>query len=288
MKIPNFALSKGTMSSDKPIKINLEAVLAERLGRRSRYVPRFLVRGLERLICQERLNKLLADNFPKRGADFCEGVLSDLGVSLEVEGLDLLPASGRFIVVSNHPLGGLDGMAMIAWLSRLYGNNVHFVVNDLLTAVEPLRECFVPINKHGAQSRRAASALDEVLAADGPVVFYPAGLVSRMGDDGAIRDLEWRKAVVAKAIESRRDIVPVHFGGENSRSFYRWARRRKRCGLKFNFEMILLPRELFRAEGKVFTLTCGKPIPWQSLRGGAEAASQAAELREIVYSLPTK
>lgn len=274
------------MSSDKPIKINLEAVLAERLGRRNRYVPRFLVRGLERLICQEQLNSLLASNHPKRGAAFCEGVLTELGVGLEAEGEDRLPASGRFIVVSNHPLGGLDGMAMIAWLSRRYGSNVHFVVNDLLMAVEPLRECFVPINKHGAQSRKAASTLDEVLDGDGPVVFYPAGLVSRMGADGAIRDLEWRKAVVAKAIESRRDIVPVHFGGENSRSFYRWARLRKQLGIKFNFEMILLPRELFRAGGKVFRLTCGDTIPWTALRGGPEATAQAAELREIVYALP--
>lgn len=176
-------------------------------------------------------------------------------------------------------------MSMIAWLHRHYNCPVHFVVNDLLMAVDPLRDCFVPINKHGAQSRGAAKLIDEVLAGDDPVVIYPAGLVSRLGDDGKIADLEWRKMVVNKAIESRRDIVPVHFAGENSPSFYRWARRRLRLGIKFNFEMVLLPRELFRAGGKTFTLTCGDPIAWQSLRGGRDAAAEAARIRNIVYSL---
>ncbi len=277
------------MASDKPIKIDIAQVLRERLGARSRYVPRALVRAVEKLICQKELNALLENNFPSRGPDFCRGVLADLDVRLDVRGAERLPESPRCIIVSNHPLGGLDGISMIAWLSSHYGNRpVHFVVNDLLMAVEPLRDCFVPINKHGAQSRGAASTLDSVLAGDDPVVIYPAGLVSRLGNDGVIADLEWRKMVVTKAIESKRDIVPVHFEGENSRSFYRWARLRKRLGIKFNYEMMLLPREFVHSTGKTFTLTCGEPLRWESFRGGAHAAEEAAKLRETVYSLPSK
>ncbi len=273
------------MPTDRLIQIDIGRELSQKLGRRARYVPRILVKAIERLIRQDELNDLLVRNFPRRGAEFCEGVLDTLGVKLEVKDAACLPASPRCIIASNHPLGGLDGMSMIAWLHRHYNCPVHFVVNDLLMAVDPLRDCFVPINKHGAQSRGAAKLIDEVLAGDDPVVIYPAGLVSRLGDDGKIADLEWRKMVVNKAIESRRDIVPVHFAGENSPSFYRWARRRLRLGIKFNFEMVLLPRELFRAGGKTFTLTCGDPIAWQSLRGGREAAAEAARIRNIVYSL---
>lgn len=273
------------MPTDRLIQIDIGRELSQKLGRRARYVPRILVKAIERLIRQDELNDLLVRNFPRRGAEFCEGVLDTLGVKLEVKDAARLPASPRCIIASNHPLGGLDGMSMIAWLHRHYNCPVHFVVNDLLMAVDPLRDCFVPINKHGAQSRGAAKLIDEVLAGDDPVVIYPAGLVSRLGDDGKIADLEWRKMVVNKAIESRRDIVPVHFAGENSPSFYRWARRRLRLGIKFNFEMVLLPRELFRAGGKTFTLTCGDPIAWQSLRGGREAAAEAARIRNIVYSL---
>jgi 1-acyl-sn-glycerol-3-phosphate acyltransferase len=273
------------MPTDRLIQIDIGRELSQKLGRRARYVPRILVKAIERLIRQDELNDLLVRNFPRRGAEFCEGVLDTLGVKLEVKDAARLPASPRCIIASNHPLGGLDGMSMIAWLHRHYNCPVHFVVNDLLMAVDPLRDCFVPINKHGAQSRGAAKLIDEVLAGDDPVVIYPAGLVSRLGDDGKIADLEWRKMVVNKAIESRRDIVPVHFAGENSPSFYRWARRRLRLGIKFNFEMVLLPRELFRAGGKTFTLTCGDPIAWQSLRGGRDAAAEAARIRNIVYSL---
>lgn len=273
------------MPTNRPIQIDVSQVLARKLGKKARYVPRLLVGAIERLIHQDELNDLLVRNFPRRGAEFCEGVLDTLGVTLKVKEAERLPASPRCIIASNHPLGGLDGMSMIAWLRRHYGRPVHFVVNDLLMAVDPLKECFVPINKHGSQSRGSARLIDEVLAGDDPVVIYPAGLVSRLGRDGRIADLEWRKMVVNKAIESRRDIVPVHFAGENSPSFYRWARRRERLGLKFNFEMVLLPRELFRARGKTFTLTCGEPIPWHSLRGGIDAAAEAARIRNIVYSL---
>ncbi|MDE6121509.1 MAG: 1-acyl-sn-glycerol-3-phosphate acyltransferase, partial [Muribaculaceae bacterium] len=140
------------MATERPIEINVRQVISQRLGKRARFVPGFVLGWLEKLIHQDDMNTLLAGNFPKRGADFCEGVLNDLGVSLEVRQAENLPQSPRCIIVSNHPLGGLDGVSMIAWLSRHYGRPVHFVVNDLLMAVDPLRDCFVPINKHGAQN----------------------------------------------------------------------------------------------------------------------------------------
>lgn len=275
------------MSADRPIRIDVGGVLASRLGGKARFVPRFLIRWLEKLICQDQLNQLLESNYPLRGAEFSDGVLCDLDVTIDIRNENILPKNPRCIIVSNHPLGGLDGMSMISWLSRHYNRPVRFVVNDLLMAVEPLTDCFVPVNKHGRQSRSSLVSLEEALAGDGPVVIYPAGLCSRLGDDGVVADLAWNKMFVTKAIESRRDIVPVHFDGHNSPSFYRWARIRQRLGIKFNFEMLLLPREVFRSRGKTFTITCGTPVPWQSLEGGAKAASTAAQLRRQVYALPT-
>lgn len=273
------------MPQSKPIRIDLQQIIKLRLGKKSRWVPRFLVRALEKVICQDKLNALLDNNFPLRGADFCEGVLCDLDVHLNILGQEKLPASPRVIIAANHPLGGLDGMSMISWLARHYGCNVHFVVNDLLMAVEPLIDCFVPVNKLGRQSRSTSQSLDTILEGNEPVVIYPAGLCSRLLDNGEIADLAWNKMFITKAIESRRDIVPVHFEGHNSSFFYRVARWRRRLGIKFNIEMILLPREVFRASGSTFTLRCGKPIAWQGLRGGSEAAAQADEIRTAVYSL---
>lgn len=270
-----------------PMRIDLPAVLRAKLGKNARWVPRALVRRLERTICVNQLNELLEHNYPRRGADFCRGVFDDLDVTVRARGVENLPdpSHRRVIIASNHPLGGLDGMALIDFFTRYFGGKVHFLVNDLLMAVEPLSDVFVPINKHGAQSRDAMKRLDELFEGDDPILVFPAGLVSRLGANGEIKDLEWKKMFVNKAISSHRDIIPVHFSGHNSKFFYKFARRRKRIGLKFNVEMIYLPREVFRSRGKTFDITCGPIISRQTLKGGKDAAATAARIKEQVYSL---
>ncbi len=277
-----------SVSQDSPIKIDIRAVLNERLGAGARFVPGFLVRKLEKLICQDRLNALLEHNFPKTGADFCRGVFTDLDVKIEAVNADRLPPveNRRVIIVSNHPLGGLDGMALIDFFTRRYGGRVMFVVNDLLMAVKPLAPVFLPINKHGRQSRESLAAIDEVMRGDDPVIIFPAGLVSRkLTPIAEIADLEWKKMFVNRAVTFGRDVVPLYFEGENSERFYTTARRRASIGLKFNFEMALLPGEVFNAAGKTFRINCGNVIPWQSLRGGTEADAEANAIRHIVYDL---
>lgn len=123
-----------------------------------------------------------------------------------------------------------------------------FVVNDLLTFVEPLRSIFLGINKHGDQSRDAVALLDQAFAGPAPIVMFPAGLVSRRQPDGSIADLRWQKMVVNKAISCQRDIIPLHFSGENSKFFYNFAHLRTSLGLKFNIEMARLPAEIFQRE----------------------------------------
>ena len=274
----------------KVIQINLRQIVRERLGRYSRLVPGFVLRYLEKTVCQDRLNELLRNNFPREGAEFCEGVLADLDVGLTVVGEDKLPSPAQRMVVfvSNHPLGGLDGMALIAWATRRYGGKVHFVVNNLLDAVAPLRSVFVPVNKHGSQSRESIRVIDEAFAGEDPVLVFPAGLCSRRGSNGEIADLEWQKMFVNKAVEHHRDVVPLYFSGRNSDFFYNFAKIRKQLGLKFNIEMIYLPSEIFRARGSRFTLVCGDTIGWQELRSGKAAMEQAAEIRSLVYSLASR
>lgn len=273
------------MQGGQPIKLDVGQVLKDKLGARSKYIPRFVVRGMEKIIHQNELNELLANNFPARGASFCEGVLDDLHVQLNIIGRENLPDDSRIILVSNHPLGGLDGVTMIAWLSRHYGRTARFVVNDILMAVEPLKECFLPVNTHGAQNRDSSRRLVEAMESDDPVVIYPAGLVSRLGDDGRVADTPWRKMFVQKAIEFRRTVVPVYFSARNSKLFYRLARFRKRIGLKFNYEMVLLPREIFRARNASFTLTVGKPLSWEELRQMDNHGAAASRIQSLVYSL---
>jgi len=272
------------MNESSVIKIDVDEVLRSRLPRHYRYIPRFVIRWIERTICQEQLNELLQSNAGKVDADFCNGVLKDLNISLDIKGSENLPPREkcRVVIVSNHPLGGLDGIALIDFFSRYYGGKIHFIVNDLLMAVKPLNGVFLPINKHGKQSRQSFQAIEDAFAGNNPIIIFPAGLVSRKGKNGVVADLKWQKMFLGKAIQHQRDVIPLHFGGENSPFFYNFAKLRTRMGLKFNIEMIYLPREMFRSRDATFTISIGSPIPWQSLTNTREKAD---EIKQIVYSL---
>ena len=268
------------------MKIDVDEILRQRLGNKYRYVPGFIIRRLAKLICQDELNDVLRQNADKKGVDFCEGALKQLDVNYKTDGT--LPADNRkVIIVSNHPLGGLDGMILSEMVSKQYGGlkDIKFVVNDLLTYIEPLKPIFYGVNKHGSQSKEAASRLEDAFESDAPVLMFPAGLCSRKDKDGRVSDLKWHKMAVIKAISSRRDIIPVFFDGENSQFFYKFARLRSRLGIGFNIEMLLLPKELFKKRGSCFNIKIGSPISWKELKGGREAADEAERLRRVVYSL---
>ena len=274
--------------NDGPLQINLQAIVDKRMpASKRRWIPRWVVRALERLVRQEELNGILRRTYPHKGTAFAKAALRDLNIKIGVEGLENIPREGRFIFASNHPLGGLDGIALISVLGELYGDEkLRFPVNDMLMNVEPLRGVFIPINKFGRQGRDAARQLAETYASDSQLIYFPAGVVSRLHKGGEIKDLEWQKAFVAKAVEYDRDIIPVHFSGRNSMRFYRIARWRKRLGIKFNLEQILLPSELCEAKGSRYRITIGKPVTASELRAAGQSPKVlAAKIRDRVYSL---
>lgn len=267
------------------MKIDVDKVLKERLGERYKYIPRFVVRWLERVICQDRLNIILQEMAGKNSVDAATAALDQMGISMVADGLDRLPA-GRYLFVSNHPLGGLDGLALISLLGNRYDRKIKFLVNDLLMAVEPLRDVFLPVNKYGSQSRGAAVQIEEALTGDDQFITFPAGLCSRKLPDGCIADLPWHKAAVAHAVNYHRDVVPVYFNAHNSSFFYRFARWRERLGIKFNIELIFLPKEMLKQSGCTLHAVIGDPISWTTL-DAAHPKQEAARLREIVYSMAT-
>ena len=174
----------------QPIKIDVDKVLKDRLPKHYKYIPRFVVRWLERTICQDRLNAILEKMAGKNSVDAATAALDELDITVNATGMDSLP-DGRFMFVSNHPLGGLDGLALISLLGNRYDKKIKFLVNDLLMAVEPLRGVFLPVNKYGSQSRAAATQIEEALKSDNQFITFPAGLCSRMQPDGSIADLPW-------------------------------------------------------------------------------------------------
>ena len=265
------------------MRIDVDKVLRERLPKHYRYIPRFAVRWLERTICQDQLNAILLKMAGKNSVDAATAALDEMDIMVRATGLEQLP-EGRYMFVSNHPLGGLDGLALISLLGNRYDKNIKFLVNDLLMAVEPLRGVFLPVNKYGSQSRAAATQIEEALKSDAQFITFPAGLCSRMQPDGTIADLPWQKAAVAHAVNYQRDIVPIYFDAHNSRFFYRFAKWRKKLGIKFNIELIFLPKEMIKQCGATLRVFIGEPIPWDSLDARAPKR-EAARLRDLVINM---
>lgn len=272
--------------SDKLVKIDVDKVLRERLPKHYKFIPHFLVRWLERTICQDQLNNILEKMNGHNSVDAANIALDEMDITVKATGLENLP-EGRYMFVSNHPLGGLDGLALISLLGNRYDHQIKFLVNDLLMAVTPLRGVFLPVNKYGSQSRDIATQIEQALESEKQFITFPAGLCSRMQPDGSIADLPWQKAAVVHTTNYHRDIVPIYFDAQNSRFFYRFAKWRQRLGIKFNIELIFLPKEMIKKCGSSFNVVFGEPIPWTSL-DATHPKQEAARLREIVINMAPK
>lgn len=282
------------MAENNVLKIDVGEVIRTRAPRLARLLPGSLVRWLERLICQQELNRLLDENAGKKNGAFCKGVLDSLDITVTMAHQERLPAKNhrRVVFACNHPLGGLDGIALIHLIESYFGGQVWFIVNDLLMAVNPLEGVFLPINKFGKQSRATYRAIDEAFAGNDPIIIFPAGLCSRLNmvdSNGTkrqvISDLKWHKMFVNKCVAYKRDIVPLFFSGQNSMNFYKKARLRKRLGIKFNFEQVLLPREMIRSKGKTYTVVVGHMHQYPEFESGHNADRYADKLKAEVYAL---
>lgn len=271
------------------LQLDIEGILKKRIpSSKQRLIPNFFYKALARLIHQDELNEMLRIGYPSQGNEFSEKILNYLNIRLEVDGYENLPPlDQRVVFASNHPLGGLDGIALIAVLGKHYGDeNIRFMVNDLLMNVEPLSNVFLPINKYGSQARAAAEAINAEYASGHQLLVFPAGLVSRLHPGGKVHDLKWQKAFVQKAFEYDRDIVPIRFVALNRKRFYRLAKWRKKLGIKVNLEQATLPAELCASRGKKFRIIIGKPISISELKNSGKSIPQlAAEIRDRIYTL---
>ncbi|MDE6112744.1 MAG: glycerol acyltransferase [Bacteroidales bacterium] len=238
--------------------IDLERIIRDKSEKLYRRLPRFVIGWLNRLLHVDELNAYLYKERDAWGIDFATAILDDFGCRITLQGAENLPASGRYILVANHPLGGLDGMAIISRVGAVRPD-ILFPVNDFLMALPNLRPVFVPIDKTGRNIHNQR-LLAEAFASDNLLLYFPAGLCSRKQKDGGIRDEEWKKTFIAKARETQRDIIPVFVDGKNSCFFYNFARWRKRLGVKFNLEQLFLVDEMFKQKGREIRLTVGRPI----------------------------
>jgi 1-acyl-sn-glycerol-3-phosphate acyltransferase len=252
----------GNPDISKTPQINVEKVLFSKNPALARSVPGFLIRYLKRIVHQDELNAFLREWGHLKDADLIAAGLKHFDIKYKVFGAENIPTTGKYIFVSNHPLGGLDGLVFIYELSKYFAD-IKFPVNDILTSIENLSGIFLPVNKHGAQGKEAASRIEEAYASNGQILYFPAGLCSRKRR-GIINDLKWHKSFITKAIQHKRDILPAYFSGRNSDFFYNLANIRKFLGIKANIEMLYLADEMFRQKDKEILLVFGKSISWKT------------------------
>ncbi|MGL5318741.1 MAG: 1-acyl-sn-glycerol-3-phosphate acyltransferase [Bacteroidales bacterium] len=272
------------MHSTKKNFIDIEQVVKKKAPGAARKIPSFIFSALKKIICQDELNEFLHKNEGKVGLDFADALVGQLSSGVEVVGLENIPLDGRYIFASNHPLGGMDGVTLLSVLGKRFGPQVRFIVNDLLMNVKPLTPVFVPVNKHGGQSKSNLDSLNSVLESDAQVAIFPAGLVSRLQDNGKIEDLDWKKTFVSQAVRYQRDIVPVYFEAKNSNFFYKFAFWRKKLKVKVNIDMLFLPRELFNKKNQKFIVHFGQPIPYESLQEERSHQEWAKHIKNQLYA----
>ncbi len=272
-----------SLSPDTPHYIDIEAIVAAKLpGRR---LPRPLIGYLKRIVHVEELNRGLEQLSGARGLEFVSRLIDYMGISYSVEGRERFPRDGRnYIFACNHPLGGLDGIVLAHIIGQEYGENIRLLVNDILLFVEPMRELFIPVNKLGAQGRNNATRLNDFYHSGMHLVTFPSGKCSRK-TKGRIIDPEWKKNFITKAVEYRRDVVPLRFEGRNSAFFYNLANLRTALGIKVNVEMLYLADEFFRQKGAHFKVRVGNPVPWTTFDKSRTPTEWAAWMRDLCYSL---
>ena len=266
-------------------RIDIEQVLREKSPSLSRKIPGFLIKYLVRTIHQEELNYILETFHQYEGVEFMNKLVEYFHLDLELVNPEYMPEEGSYIFVSNHTLGGIDGICLSAVLGNRYNGRIRYLVNDLLLYINNLKTIFVPINKYGAQGRKNVSLIEEAFASENQIITFPAGLCSRR-INGVITDFEWKKSFVQKAVTYQRDVVPIYFEGRNSEFFYRLTNIRKKIGIKKNIELIYLPDEMFRFKQKTFRIYFGKPIPWETFRDTRRTALEWAQwVKDICYKL---
>jgi putative hemolysin len=263
--------------------INIRDLFLEKNPSMARWVPGFVFRLLSKMLRIDFMNGILYEHGYKKNVEFAKASLEAFNVTLEVRGRENLPGEGRHIFVSNHPLGGFDGMMIISELCKT-SSHLKVLVNDLLMAVKNMDGIFVPINKHGAQAMENVKRINAIYASDEQVLSFPAGLVSRR-TRGVIKDRDWHKNFITKARQYQRHVVPIHVSGRNSNFFYNLANLRKFLRIKANLEMFFLPNETYRHRNKHFVITFGTPIPWETFDKRHTPAAWAGLVQDHVYLL---
>jgi putative hemolysin len=267
--------------------INLDNIIASKNPKLAKRLPRFIKNIIRKIIHERDVNITLTLNEGLKDYEFTKSIVDNTFKSkVYAHGEENLFKSDRFIIASNHPLGGFDGMALV-YVTGKHFKNMVFPVNDILMSVDNMANTFIPINKHGRTASNAFKEFDDAFASDKAVLYFPAGFCSRK-TKGEICDIEWKKTIITKAKQHKRDIIPTYIEAKNSKFFYRLAALRKFLRIKTNIEMFFLVHELYKQKGKSIHVHFGEPISYSLFDKKKKDNEWAEYVKNIVYEIPKK
>jgi putative hemolysin len=270
------------MSDMKKI-IDVKQVITDKNPKLLKRLPGFVVRYLQRILHEEDVNQFVHDHQNDTPVEFCLAVMDKFSVNLDFEGLENIPEDGGAVLVMNHPLGGLDAMALVTILHKKRPD-VKFVVNDVLLHLENLRPIFVGIDKHRNNVSDSLRRVDETFAGNELLCVFPAGLVSRK-IKGNIQDLKWKKTFVTRSIRYNKKIVPIYIEGKLTNFFYNLYILRTKLGIKANIEMLYLVNELYKQNNQNVKIKFGAPLDASEFDDSKSHDEWAQFVKSKVYAL---
>lgn len=264
-------------------QIDLDELIRAKNPALLRWLPSFMLNYMKRIVHQDEFNAFLVRARNAHEHDFVRAAIHEFGISIHSTGLENIPETGGCILACNHPLGGLDGIAVMHEAGRIR-KDIKALVNDILMNLDNLSPLLIAVNKHGKNAAAGIRMIDQAYASEGCTIVFPAGLVSRKRN-GKIEDSEWKKSFITRAIRYKRTIIPVYVGCTNSNFFYNLASLRTSLGIAANLEMFYLVNETYKQKGKSLRLVFGQPISPGTFTEEHSDHYWAQEVKKQVYAL---
>lgn len=206
------------------------------------------------------LNKIYDHNKHLEDVAFLNGILDEMEIKFEIpeEDLKRLPKDGAYITISNHPLGGIDGILLLKLMLEREPN-FKIIANFLLHRIVPLKKYIMPVNpfENHKDAKSSVVGIKETLRhlSDGkPLGIFPAGEVSTYKDGKLVVDKPWEEGALKLIRKAKVPVVPIYFHAKNSRLFY-WLSK-----IDDTLRTAKLPSELLTQRDRVIKVRIGKPI----------------------------
>ncbi len=266
--------------------INAEKIVREtypklKIGKNNK----LLLKIIKKVLHEEDFNSVLLKNQHLRGFAFLDKLLNYFQFSYQIspKSYSNIPSEGRLLIVANHPIGTLDGLALVK-LIRSVRPDVRIVANKVLSYMKPLESVFLPVDilSQNANHKKAYKAMLAALESEEAVIIFPAGEVSRITPKG-VRDGKWKTGFVKLAKKAQCPILPIYIKASNSTLFYLLSSLYKPLGT------VMLVSEMFNKKDQELKFRVGSPIPYQAIKNTKEDNKQLTQkFRRHVQNLGKK